>query len=320
MRYYLGSCDMKWTHRLHMEDLWIQRELGDSLYSEINQPYCKQIVVRKGSPTLPDDIYKRCDVYVDIDDPHRATLFSIQYPQAISVDDEMKTVWIFGDSFADAQYSNIDSGPPDANSWCNRLAQTHFVENHALCGTGSDYSLDLFLKKLDRNRLNAHNTSVIFVASDSHRLNLTNNFYKSPNEQVTLKHIAAKKIRHHGNLFAKNLFKYLVTEQWCNTDSVKTFATINSLAGALERVAFVHIGNMYPLYNDLFTVHPNLTLLNTSLIEASRAEPENTDSVLDPRPNHFSPRCHDYLYSAFDNWIHGDPLSLDDLPVIAANA
>ena len=36
MKYYLGQCEYKWTHKdLRMEQIWIQRELGDELYKTV---------------------------------------------------------------------------------------------------------------------------------------------------------------------------------------------------------------------------------------------------------------------------------------------
>jgi hypothetical protein len=41
MRYYVGSAEMKWSHKDRMEQIWIQRELGDKLFEEIQQDWCE---------------------------------------------------------------------------------------------------------------------------------------------------------------------------------------------------------------------------------------------------------------------------------------
>lgn len=75
--------EMKWSHKDRMEQLWIQRELGDELFKEINQGYCEIKIFRSESHI---DGYKRCDVYVDIDDEKRATWFALKFPQATAVE------------------------------------------------------------------------------------------------------------------------------------------------------------------------------------------------------------------------------------------
>lgn len=77
---------MKWTHEGDMEQLWIRRELGYELFNEILQDYYKLVILRSNSQTLPGDIYKRVDVYVDIECAHRATLFALRFTQARKVE------------------------------------------------------------------------------------------------------------------------------------------------------------------------------------------------------------------------------------------
>ena len=83
MRYYVGSAEMKWSHKDRMEQIWIQRELGDELFEEIQQDWYNVVIIRTNSQSLPGDIYKRCDIYVDIEDTPRATLFALQFSDKI---------------------------------------------------------------------------------------------------------------------------------------------------------------------------------------------------------------------------------------------
>ena len=83
MRYYLGQCEYKWTHaNTDMEHIWVRRELGDDLYKTIESNNWKWCLLRSSSTSLPEDIYCRCDIYVDIDDSKNATLFALKYTQA----------------------------------------------------------------------------------------------------------------------------------------------------------------------------------------------------------------------------------------------
>ena len=83
MRFYIGSCEMKWSHKDRMEQIWIQRELGDKLFEEIQQDWCEVVIHRTNSQSLPGDTYKRCDIYVDIEDNPQATLFALKFSHKI---------------------------------------------------------------------------------------------------------------------------------------------------------------------------------------------------------------------------------------------
>ena len=86
MRYYLGTCEYKWTHaHTSMEQIWVRRELGDELYRTIESNNWKWTLLRSDSQSLPADIYCRCDVYVDIDNTKHATLFALKYTEAVPV-------------------------------------------------------------------------------------------------------------------------------------------------------------------------------------------------------------------------------------------
>ena len=79
MRYYLGTCEYKWTHaHKSMEHMWVQREIGTELFKQCNQPGFELVYQRSNSQTLPEDIYCRCDVYVDVEDSKQAVLFALQ--------------------------------------------------------------------------------------------------------------------------------------------------------------------------------------------------------------------------------------------------
>lgn len=87
MRYYLGSCEYKWTHaRTDMESMWIMREVGTELFKTVESNNWKWVWLRSNSQTLPGDIYCRCDIYVDTDDSKHATMFTLKYPRATAVE------------------------------------------------------------------------------------------------------------------------------------------------------------------------------------------------------------------------------------------
>ena len=83
MRYYLGQCEYKWAHAMmHMEQLWIRRELGDELYKTVESNNWKWQLLRTSSTSLPGDIYCRCDIYVEVPDSKQATHFILKFTQA----------------------------------------------------------------------------------------------------------------------------------------------------------------------------------------------------------------------------------------------
>ena len=86
MRFYVGTCEMKWTHEGDLEQLWIRRELGDELFKELQQDWCAVVLLRSNSQSLPGDIYKRVDIYVDVKDDKHATLFALKFTKARKVE------------------------------------------------------------------------------------------------------------------------------------------------------------------------------------------------------------------------------------------
>ena len=86
MRYYLGQCEYKWTHsKTHMEQIWVRRELGEELYKTIESNGWEWTLLRTQSNTLPDDMYCRCDIYVDSNDDKLDTHFVLKFPQVVPI-------------------------------------------------------------------------------------------------------------------------------------------------------------------------------------------------------------------------------------------
>ena len=87
MRYYLGQCEYKWTHaESRMEQIWIQRELGDELYKTVESNNWEWKLQRSNSQTMPGDIYCRCDIYAEVPDSKQATLFALKFSNVRKVE------------------------------------------------------------------------------------------------------------------------------------------------------------------------------------------------------------------------------------------
>ena len=71
MKYSLGYIDCKVSYERRMQMIWVRQKLGDKLFEEINQDWCEIELVEELHPTLPDDLFKRVNIYVTVDDGHR---------------------------------------------------------------------------------------------------------------------------------------------------------------------------------------------------------------------------------------------------------
>lgn len=86
MRYYVGQCEYKWSHKgLKAEQLWVRRAVGEELFKEVELRDWAWVLIRSQSSL--GDRYCRCDIYVDIDDTDtkHATLFPLKFSKARAV-------------------------------------------------------------------------------------------------------------------------------------------------------------------------------------------------------------------------------------------
>ena len=86
MRYYLGQCEYKWTHKdTDMEHLWVRRELGDELYKTVESNNWRWVLLRSNSTSLPGDTYCQTRIFADSCDDRQDTLFQLKFPQVRAV-------------------------------------------------------------------------------------------------------------------------------------------------------------------------------------------------------------------------------------------
>ena len=87
MKYFLGQCEYKWTHaNSRMEQIWIQRELGDGLYKTVESNNWEWKLQRSNSQTMPGGAYCRCDIYAEVLDSKQATLFALKFSNVRKVE------------------------------------------------------------------------------------------------------------------------------------------------------------------------------------------------------------------------------------------
>lgn len=234
----------------------------------------------------------------------------------------MHKVWIFGDSFSDPNYRNRYLLGPDPSSWPNKLAKRYNVQNRSIEGSGPDYALKLLLNDINTTPLKVlKSVQLIFLQSDVHRFNFVG-IYKDddPKQQVYAKTIASGIHKNQNATFIKNMFRHYAVDEWEGREQLKFYSTINSIAHNFKQVAYITVGGFHPIYLPIIKPVENLTLVPSNLMSASMSEPETTNELPDPRPNHFSSRTHDYIFNHLCDWIDGrKDLNFNQLEKVAAN-
>ena len=80
MRYYLGSLEYKWSHvNTSMENMWVMREITPYIFRLCQQDGFELQYMRSNSHSLPEDVYCRCDVYVDVPNTPQGTHFKLTH-------------------------------------------------------------------------------------------------------------------------------------------------------------------------------------------------------------------------------------------------
>jgi hypothetical protein len=72
---------MKWTHKDKLRDLWVQRQLGDELYTELQSDYVDLVYIEVPSWHMPNDMYKDVQVFAEIRDPKMSMWFKLKQPK-----------------------------------------------------------------------------------------------------------------------------------------------------------------------------------------------------------------------------------------------
>jgi hypothetical protein len=85
VRYYLGSCEFKWTHvGTRMELIWVRREIGDELFEQCNQPGFTLVFGHNSGRFSA--AYCDCTIYVEVDKVNKATtMFALKYSHLAEV-------------------------------------------------------------------------------------------------------------------------------------------------------------------------------------------------------------------------------------------
>jgi hypothetical protein len=209
----------------------------------------------------------------------------------------MTDVYIYGDSFADPNWNESHNCK---FVWPVELAKHYRVHNHALKGTGPEYSIQRLMETHP-----APNSVCIFVVSDVNRLNLQD-FWENDHEQVHMLDVAAKRIRHPGYSFVRQLYQHYLTDHSHIARTAAAIGAVNSLTAQYRRVLIWPIGTV----TQQLRTDPSVTLITQGLVDLSEAEWINSRSgspYLDPRPNHFSEINHRLLYQQITKWIdHGE--------------
>lgn len=202
-------------------------------------------------------------------------------------------IHIYGDSFADPVWNTAHS---NQFVWTEQLAKRYTVYNHALKGTGPEYSVQRLLETHPE-----HRSLCIFVVSDANRLNLKN-FWNHSQEQVHLLDVAAKRIPHVQHGFVRQLYDHYLTDESHILRTAAMIGAVNSLTAAYARTLIWPIGT---LTTELRT-DSSVTLVEKGLVDISEQEwrtNQHHNPYVDSRPNHFSEINHRVMFDLIVNWI-----------------
>lgn len=83
MLFWICYIECKLHHNERMEDIWIRREVGDDLWYTMNQDWCNIVKRQKVPNSLPSDVFKGVDVYLEIEDSKRSSWFALAYPAVV---------------------------------------------------------------------------------------------------------------------------------------------------------------------------------------------------------------------------------------------
>jgi hypothetical protein len=206
----------------------------------------------------------------------------------------MTDLYIYGDSFADPEW-NMQHDCEFV--WPVEIQKQYTVNNYALKGTGPEYSLQRMIETV-----NVPKDSVcVFVVSDVNRMNLQN-FWKHDQEQVHILDVAAKRIKHPGYMFVRQLYEHYLVDHTYTQRTAQIISAVNSLGSKFARTLIMPIA---PVPVEL-RLDPSVTFFNHGLLDLSEAEwrlDRGIDPYVDNRPNHFSEPNHRVMLDSLVKWI-----------------
>ena len=196
-------------------------------------------------------------------------------------------IHIFGDSFADP----IHEGVCVMHTWTSQLARYYGLRltNHALMGTGPEYSL----QRMFETPAPPEGSVCIFIVSDVDRMNL-HRYWSSPSEQVHLTRDTRP--------FSRQLIDHYLVEETYLMRTAQSIAAVNSMSINYARTLILSIS---PVPVEM-RLDPSVVFVNQGLLELSHGEYSNLDPnqpYVDSRPNHFSRINHDRISQELINWI-----------------
>ena len=228
----------------------------------------------------------------------------------------MTRLAIFGDSFVDSVWKKQRY----QWSWPNRLAQDYHTFNAGLIGTGPDYALDHLLQYIEYTPNDQlAETCVIFVCSDTYRLNLKN-FWNQDWDQVNIIRVADRSQPHPKYMFVKDLFRHLMTPSWNNQENFKMICSVNNLSHLFKQVLYWPTNTPYAVYSQMFTAQHNFTQVESCLFDLSMSNNPARTNLDDNRVNHFDPAVHDAIYHAVVQWISTQQFDITTVVDLVSNA
>lgn len=209
----------------------------------------------------------------------------------------MKELWIFGDSYADPSY-------PQLNTWPKKLERQYKVSNFALKGTGPDWSLDKLKTQIeDTNQSQLKNVNVIFLISDIRRYNLS---FLEPRHQVfdfttrragipndTLINLK-KKYKKYEDFYNQFEKYYITNSSYIDTEVKKIISYLFMQTRYFNKLL------VWPIFDDVENFVPdNKTFHVPSKCLRKLTDTGNTIIGEDTLANHLTQEQHDCVFDEF---------------------
>lgn len=213
----------------------------------------------------------------------------------------MKTVYIFGDSFADPDHTY--AAAPNY-LWVEELKEKFTVYNFAKKGTGPEWQNDILLKLV--NSKNLKNSNLLYIMSHTQRRNWC---FLEPSNQFYIPYIMSPD--EEGRFDKQDAKKYSKYSKWLKNHS--KYDGVNEDLKILNAYGFVSICSQHfnkTIFWPVFQKIPKKFLKNTQKFDTIEktlfeiSEEENYPDV--NKNNHLHKINHEIMLNQITKWMQAD--------------
>lgn len=215
-----------------------------------------------------------------------------------------KTVWIFGDSYADQDYKVTDM----YTAWPEKLHENYEVYNFAKAGSGPDYSVQQLVKQLKKTSIDKLQTvSVIFLISDINRFNMK--FFNNAGDQHLSTYLIYEDIKTpfrdqvtkyspYKKFMRQFLELYIFNSSYLETELIKTISLLKCYSELFEKMLIWPV--FQEMSNSYITSTKNCIIMPKSLYLLEGVKEGGNEKY---RNNHLTEPNHMVMIEQLVNWI-----------------